>query len=53
VLPGSCVVVYNYVRPDQTLSKRRGGMATTRTIAAGLAGRPWTVNDLLDLLDGR
>jgi IS1 family transposase len=44
---------YNYVRPHQTLTKRRGGMPTTPAMAAGLAARPWTVHDLLDLLDGR
>lgn len=44
---------YNFVRPHQTLTKRRGGMQTTPAMAAGLAVRPWTVHDLLDLLDGR
>lgn len=42
---------YNYVRPHQTLTKRRAGMLTTRAMAAGLADRPWNVYDLLDLLD--
>lgn len=44
---------YNYCRPHQTLTKNRGGLKTTPAMAAGLAKRPWTVNDLLDLLDGR
>lgn len=44
---------YNYCRPHQTLTKKRGGVKTTPAMAAGLAKRPWTVEDLLDLLDGR
>lgn len=44
---------YNYVRPHSTLTKKRGGVKTTPAMAAGLAKRPWTVYDLLDLLDGR
>jgi hypothetical protein len=35
------------------LTKRRGGMQMAPAMAAGLADRPWTVNDLKDLLDGR
>jgi IS1 family transposase len=44
---------YNYCRPHQTLTKKRGGMQTTPAMAAKLTNRVWTVHDLLDLLDGR
>ena len=43
---------YNYCRPHQTRTKRRNGMQTTPAMAAGLAKRPWTVHDLLKLLEG-
>lgn len=41
---------YNYCRPHQTLTKKAGGVKTTPAMAAGLADRPWTVFDLLKLL---
>jgi hypothetical protein len=44
---------YNFCRPHQTLTKKRGGMQTTPAMAAKLANRVWTVHGLLDLLDGR
>lgn len=40
---------YNYCRPHQTLSKA-AGVPTTPAMAAGLALRVWTVEDILDLL---
>jgi IS1 family transposase len=41
---------YNYVKPHGTLTKAAGGVKTTPAMAAGLAARPWTVEDLLGLL---
>jgi len=34
---------YNWCRPHQTLTKRRGGMSTTPAMAAGLAKRVWSM----------
>ncbi len=42
---------YNYVKPHRTLTKARGGLKTTPAMAAGLAKGPWTIYDLLALLD--
>jgi IS1 family transposase len=41
---------YNYCRPHMTLTKARGGIRTTPAMAAGLADRPWSVTDLLNLM---
>ncbi len=43
---------YNFVRPHQTLTKARKGYPTTPAMAAGLAQHPWTVEELVGLLDG-
>jgi IS1 family transposase len=42
---------YNFVRPHQTLTKARKGYPTTPAMAAGLAQHPWTVEELVALLD--
>lgn len=41
---------YNLVRPHQTLTKR-AGRKTTPATAAGVTKHPWTVRDLVALLD--
>jgi IS1 family transposase len=41
---------YNFVRPHQTLTKR-AGRKTTPAMAAGVEKYPWTVHDLVALLD--
>jgi IS1 family transposase len=41
---------YNLVRPHQTLTKR-AGTKTTPAMAAGVTKYPWTVHDLVELLD--
>jgi hypothetical protein len=42
---------YNLVRPHQTLKKKAGGRKTTPAMAAGVEKHPWTVHDLVGLLD--
>lgn len=42
---------YNYVRTHTTLSKA-AGKPTTPAMASGLADKPWTFDDILDLLHG-
>lgn len=44
---------YNFVRPHTTLTKAAGGIKTTPAMAAGIADRPWTVEGLLGLLQGK
>ncbi|MCI0432586.1 MAG: IS1 family transposase [Gemmatimonadetes bacterium] len=43
---------YNFCRPHQTLTRANRGIHTTPAMAAGLAVRPWTIEDLLKLLHG-
>lgn len=43
---------YNFCKPHGTLTKAAGGVKTTPAMTAGLADRPWTVTDLLKLLQG-
>ncbi|HEU4988643.1 MAG TPA: IS1 family transposase [Gemmatimonadaceae bacterium] len=42
---------YNYCRPHTTLN-RSHGRPTTPAMAAGLAEKPWSIDDLLNLLHG-
>ncbi|MCY4113425.1 MAG: IS1 family transposase [Chloroflexi bacterium] len=44
---------YNYVRPHTTLTKRANGKPTTPAMASGLATRPWTMADLVELVEER
>jgi len=41
---------YNYCRPHQTLTKK-AGKATTPAMAAGIARAPWSLTQLVELLD--
>jgi IS1 family transposase len=43
---------YNFCRPHMTLTKAKRGIHTTPAMAAGLTNRVWTVDDLLELLQG-
>ncbi len=46
-------MVYNFVKPHQTLTKRAGGTPTTPAMAAMLATRPYSYEDVLALLDSK
>jgi hypothetical protein len=45
-------LVYNYVRPHGTLTKAAKGIKTTPAMAAGITFRPWTIEDILAMVDG-
>ena len=52
----SCAVAlyvfhYNFVRPHTILTKAANGKATTPAMAAGLADRPWTLADIVRLIE--
>ena len=42
---------FNYCRPHGTLTKKANGTKTTPAMTAGLASRPWTVEDVLARMD--
>lgn len=44
---------YNYCRRHQTLTKANRGIMTTPAMAAGLAVRPWAVEDILKSMDSK
>ena len=44
---------HNYVRPHSTLTKQAGGQPTTPAMAAGLASKPWTMADVVKLIEAR
>ena len=52
----SCAVAlfvfhHNFVRPHTTLTRRANGKPTTPAMAAGLATRPWTLADIVELIE--
>ncbi len=52
----SCAValhfmVYNFVTPHGTLTKKAHGRPTTPAIAAGLTRQPWTFENIVELLE--
>jgi len=54
----SCAValhfmVTNFVRPHGTLTAKNYGRPTTPAMAAGIATRPWTFEDVVELLEAR
>jgi IS1 family transposase len=42
---------HNFIRVHSTLTKENGGRKTTPAMASNLTDRPWTVEDLLTLMD--
>ena len=42
---------FNYCRPHGTLTKQANGKKTTPAMAAGLARKPWTVEQMLERMD--
>ena len=47
------VFYYNFVRPHTTLTKAAHGKPTTPAMAAGLADKPWTLADIVKLVEDR
>lgn len=43
-------MAYNFVKPHGTLTKAAGGHPTTPAMAAGLATKPWTYEEVVGLL---
>ena len=47
------VVHHNYVRPHTTLTRQAGGRPTTPAMAAALTDKPWTMADIVKLIEAR
>ena len=46
-------MIYNFVRPHRTLTKKAGGHPTTPAMAAMLATKPYSYEDVVALIDSR
>ena len=44
---------YNFARPHMTLTDQANGRPTTPAMAAGLAKRPWTLGQIVQLIEAR
>ena len=44
---------YNFARPHMTLTQKANGRPTTPAMASGLAKRPWTITEIVQLIEAR
>jgi hypothetical protein len=44
-------MVYNFIRPHQTLTQNNDGRRTTPAMQAGIASHVWTMEDLLAMVE--
>lgn len=47
------VFYYNFAKPHMTLTRRAHGKPTTPAMAAGLADKPWTMGEIVQLIETR